>query len=227
MENVTNTGINKDYYWQDDSKVPKADENNGQLTQEDFFSLLTEQLSMQDPTKPVDNDKMVQQMTSFTMADSLSSLNQKFDQFAQSMTSNQALQASSLVGQQVLLQSSNMVLKEGQPVTGVIVNESRASNMKLTIENQYGETVRVMDAGSQDAGNIDFGWDGTDQNGNPVPPGNYKLTASATVDGEQTTVPTAIHRHVNSVSMGSNGQGVILNLYGDESVTLGDVMEIG
>lgn len=38
-----------------DSETKKS--NNQQLTQEDFFSLLSRQLSMQDPFKPVDNDR--------------------------------------------------------------------------------------------------------------------------------------------------------------------------
>ncbi|MCC5852310.1 MAG: flagellar hook assembly protein FlgD, partial [Alkalimonas sp.] len=76
--NATN-GLNNDLYWQEESKVPER--NNGALTQADFFALLTQQLAFQDPTKPVENDQMIAQMTNFTMADGISSLNNNFKSF--------------------------------------------------------------------------------------------------------------------------------------------------
>ena len=95
MSSIDNK-INNDLYWQKDNATP--DNKNGQLTQEDFFALLTEQLSNQDPTKPVDNDQMIAQMTNFTMADSLSQLNDKFDAFATSMTSTSLYRRQALLG---------------------------------------------------------------------------------------------------------------------------------
>jgi len=86
VNTINNTGLNTDLYWQEET-VKIADGTEQQLSQEDFFSMLTEQLANQDPTKPVDNDQMVAQMTSFTMADGISQLNEKFETFASSMTS--------------------------------------------------------------------------------------------------------------------------------------------
>jgi len=42
-----------------------------QLNQEDFFSLLSQQLAYQDPFKPVDNSEMIAQMASFTTAEGI------------------------------------------------------------------------------------------------------------------------------------------------------------
>ena len=127
MNTINNTGLNTDLYWQEET-VKIADGTEQQLTQEDFFSMLTEQLANQDPTAPVDNDQMVAQMTSFTMADGISQLNEKFESFASSMTSNQALQASSLIGQNVLVQGNvGYMANEGDGISGVIVNEKNSS----------------------------------------------------------------------------------------------------
>ncbi|MDF2178326.1 flagellar hook assembly protein FlgD [Aliiglaciecola sp. CAU 1673] len=224
MNTINNSNLSN-LRWQEETGVPEN--KNGQLTQEDFFSLLTEQLSMQDPTKPVDNDQMIAQMTSFTMADSLNKLNTNFENFAASMTSNQALQASSLIGQNVLVLGNQGVLKSGSDVSGVIVNEKAGHEMKITIENGIGQTVRVLELGSNQPGNIEFSWDGTDGRGNVLPPGDYKFTARAKVGNEVKEVPLAMHRHVNSVSLASSSQGVILNLSGNQSIKLTDVLEIG
>lgn len=229
MNTIDNQGIKSknDLFWQEE-KVKVADGSEQKLSQEDFFSMLTEQLSNQDPTKPVDNDQMVAQMTSFTMADGISSLNEKFDNFATSMTSNQALQASSLIGQDVLVQGNvGVVNAMGEGMSGVVVNEETVQNMKVTIQNQYGEVVKTIDAGTQPAGNIEFEWDGTDQRGNPMPPGQYVVSATGEVGGEGVQISTAMNRHVGSVSLAGANQGVILNLDGDVSINLEDVIQIG
>lgn len=225
MNPINNTGLSNDLYWQEEEV--KVGNQNGQLTQEDFFSLLTEQLSMQDPTKPVDNDQMIAQMTSFTMADSLSQLNTKFDEFATSMTSNQALQASSLIGQRVLLEGNVGTLQEEGNMTAMVISGERVNDMKVTVENGIGQVVRTMNLGDQQAGNIEFSWDGKDQSGNVMPPGNYRIRASGSAGGEGVELPTATYHKVNSVSLASSNQGVVLNLYGNSSVKLSDVMEIG
>lgn len=228
MSTISNTpGINNDLYWQEEG-VKIADESDQRLSQEDFFSLLTEQLANQDPTKPVDNDQMVAQMTSFTMADGISALNEKFESFAASMTSNQALQASSLIGQQVLVEGNiGHMSQAGEGFTGVLVNEQTVQDLKINIENQYGEIVKTMNVGTQAAGNIQFAWDGTDNSGNGMPPGDYVISANGSVDGEGTSVPIAVNRQVGSVSMTGSSQGIVLNLAGDVSISLGDVIQIG
>ncbi|MCU7554965.1 flagellar hook assembly protein FlgD [Alteromonas sp. ASW11-19] len=224
---IINNGLKTDLYWQEE-KVKVADGSEQKLSQEDFFSMLTEQLANQDPTKPVDNDQMVAQMTSFTMADGISELNTKFESFAASMTSNQALQASSLIGQNVLVEGNvGHMASPGAGLSGVVVNEETAQNMTITIQNQFGEVVKTIDAGTQPAGNVQFNWDGTDARGNIMPPGDYVISATGEVNGEGTQISTAVNRHVGSVSLAGSGQGVILNLDGDVSINLDDVIQIG
>ncbi|MGJ8681967.1 flagellar hook assembly protein FlgD [Paraglaciecola sp.] len=224
---TVNNGLNSKLYWQEET-TPVADDSNQKLSQEDFFSLLTEQLANQDPTKPVDNDQMVAQMTSFTMADGIEQLNTKFSDFATSMTSNQALQASSLIGQQVLLQGDVAYMNgSGQGVSGVVINQETVQELEITIQTEAGEIVRTINAGTKGAGNIEFNWDGTDANGNQMPPGNYVVQAQGKVGGESQIIPTAVNRHVDSVSLAASSQGIILNLNGNVSVTLDDVIQIG
>lgn len=227
MDTFINKGLSTDYYWQPETPAV-ADDSNQSLSQADFFSLLTEQLANQDPTKPVDNDQMVAQMTSFTMADGIDQLNTKFENFANSMTSNQALQASSLIGQQVLLQGDiGFMSAEGQGLSGVVINEKTVQDLKISIENGAGEVIKVINVGTQAAGNIQFSWDGTNTSGNIMPPGDYVIKAQGKVAGESVELPTAVNRHVDSVSMGGSSQGIILNLDGDVSVKLDDVIQIG
>ena len=59
--------------------------------------------------------------------------------------------------------------------------------------------------------------------GFPVNP----VKAQGKVNGEEQTLVTAINRHVDSVSLAGSSQGIILNLDGDVSVKLDEVLQIG
>ncbi len=228
MNVLEQRSIGKDLYWNTEPEVPVSDGTEQTLKQEDFFALLTEQLANQDPTKPVDNDQMVAQMTSFTTADGISQLNEQFTSFAASMTSNQALQASSLIGQSVLV-TGNIGHRgnETDSISGVIINEDTSQDTQIQVLDSAGAVVRTIDIGTQPPGNISFNWDGTDNQGNILPPGDYAIQVQGNVFGEATALPTAINRHVDSVSLTGSGQGVVLNLDGDVSIKLDDVIEIG
>ena len=130
-DTIRNTGLNQQLYWQPET-VPVADGTEQQLSQEDFFALLTEQLSNQDPTKPVDNDQLVAQMTSFTTADGVQQLNEQFETFSASMTSNQALQASSLIGQDVLIADNKGYMSNaGEGISGLLTIKPRKTCKSL------------------------------------------------------------------------------------------------
>lgn len=207
------------------TNVDSADPNKA-LGQEDFFALLTQQLSYQDPTKPVENDQMISQMTSFTMADGISNMNESFADFAASMTSNQALQASSLVGQQVLV-PGNVVAKSGEgAMAGTFTTPLASHNTKIRIEDEAGQLVRTIDIGSFQPGKHRFEWDGLDNNGNPTADGKYKMTVEGTVGNESTSLPISTYAHVQSVSIGANGAGLTLNT-NNGAVKLDDIEQIG
>ncbi|WNO61836.1 flagellar hook assembly protein FlgD [Rheinheimera sp. MMS21-TC3] len=244
--NVNNSNVNNSaldgMYWGEKNKV--ADKNNGALTQSDFFALLTQQLAFQDPTKPVENDQMIAQMTNFTMADGINSLNKSFAGFAENMSSNQALQASSLVGRSVLTQSDEIVFTGDTLSRGNITLDKPATSMKISIENDKGEVIQSFSVDNPKVGKNDFIWDGS-HNGtgsevdadavegdedvvNRVKAGVYKIKVDvAYTDGSNSSLPVNVYTPVGSVSMngGANGS-IMLNLLGLGAVKLSDVLEV-
>ena len=222
---VNNNSALDGMYWNPETKVP--DKNNGALTQSDFFALLTQQLAYQDPTKPVENDQMIAQMTNFTMADGIGSLNESFKGFAESMTSNQALQASSLVGRSVLTQSEDIVFTGDTLSRGTIELDKPATMMKVRIENEKGELVRSFSVENPKTGKNDFVWDGTDANDEAVAAGVYKIKVDVSyTDGKTASLPVNVYTPVGSVSMNGTGGGIMLNLLGLGAVKLSDVLEV-
>ena len=116
---------------------------------------------------------------------------------------------------------------EGDGISGVVINEETVQNMTITIQNELGEVVKTIDAGTQPAGNVQFEWDGLDKNGDPVKAGNFGVTVTGEINGEGVQLSTAVNRHIGSVSLAGSGQGIILNLDGNVSISLDDVIQIG
>lgn len=235
---VNNNSALDGMYWDNTDKVP--DKNDGALTQADFFALLTQQLAYQDPTKPVENDQMIAQMTNFTMADGIGSLNESFKGFAESMTSNQALQASSLVGRSVLTQSEEIVFTGETLSRGTIELDKAATMMKVRIENEKGELVQTFSVENPQLGKNEFVWDGTymesgvgsadevdGELSERVRAGVYKVKVEVSyADGTNASLPANVYSPVGSVSLNGTGGGVTLNLLGLGPVKLSDVLEV-
>lgn len=225
METVSGTNPLDGIRWQkEEYKV--AEENNGMLTQEDFFALLTQELANQDPTKPVDNNEMISQMTAFSTTDGVAELNEQFNTFASSMTSSQALQASSLVGRSVLVDDNVFGMTEGESVKGKVVTEDPASNVNIYVENIAGEIIQTVPVGSVPAGGHVFNWDGQTSNGEAAPEGAYRFRIVGLVNGEASELQSMTYRNVESVTLAGAGGSIVLNLNGGSNMNLSDVVEV-
>ncbi len=221
---ITNPATEK-LRWQEEDIT--TNEINGQLGQEDFFTLLTTQLSMQDPMNPTSNEDMIAQMTQFTMAEGISDLGSKFDQLSASMTSNQALEASSLVGRNVLTASS-VAYSDGNGISGQIPLQNSTQNVIVEVKHQNGQSV-AMSYGNQNAGMLDFAWDGKGPDGETWPPGQYQITVNGLPAGETEAqqIPVLTYGNVSSVTLGQNGTGLELNIQGLGSIGLADILAVG
>lgn len=198
-----------------------------ELGQEDFLALLTTQLAQQDPFKPLDNTEFISQMAEFSSLESLQSLQESFADLASAMTSNQALQASALVGRTVLVPSGIASYDGSTDVTGIVaLSDAIATDSTLIIEDELGQVVRTMELGDLTQGPNEFSWDGTDENGNTVNPGFYSIRVSGGVFGQETNLATGVFARVDSVNLGGSQGGIYLNLDGLGSVSLDDVSQI-
>jgi flagellar basal-body rod modification protein FlgD len=227
MESVKDTAVSPldALRWKKESNVPENN-NSGQLGQEDFFALLTQQLAHQDPTKPVENNEMISQMTSFSMNAGIDTLNKSFGDFSSTMSSSQALQASSLVGRNVLVDNNIFGMPEGQGANGKISTDMPATNVVLNIENAAGEVIRTVAVGDLPKGEHPFTWDGKNKDGDPAATGLYRFRVAGNVDGEPTEMQAMTYRRVDSVTLAGTGGNVQLNLNDGESMALKDIVEI-
>ncbi|MDX1302374.1 flagellar hook assembly protein FlgD [Photobacterium sp.] len=199
-----------------------------ELKQEDFLSLLTKQLAQQDPFKPVGNDQMIAQMASFATVDGITKMNEQFGSLNSAMTSNQALQASSLVGRDVLIPSTTGVKQADGGITGMVKLPQALNNTLVRVENAQGQLIKSFDLGAKPPGEHRLEWDGTDENGNQLPEGRYKLKVAGLVNGKNQEFDVSTYANVNSVLLGNGDGNVMLNLAGfDSPFKLAEVLEVG
>ena len=110
---------------QNDVQKATTKSNKSELGQEEFMALMTAQLKNQDPLKPSSDTDFIAQMAQFSSVDSLEKLNKNFESMAQQLTSNQSLQAASMVGKQVLVPSNNTYFNGSNATTGAVSLDTR------------------------------------------------------------------------------------------------------
>jgi flagellar basal-body rod modification protein FlgD len=215
----------------------KDDPQANELGQTAFLELMIAQLNNQDPLSPKENGEFIAQLAQFSSVEGLERLNGNFDSFAKSFTSNQALQASSLVGRSVTVPSETGVTDMNGVLSGVIEVPESSANVTMQIFDQSGQLVDEISLGARPAQDMVFRWNGaqleidgelldgyTPPSGQALPPGKYTIRASASQGGEKVGLATAVSANVNSVTLG-NGGAITLNLAGIGPVSIEDVKQ--
>ncbi|MDI1277121.1 flagellar hook assembly protein FlgD [Methylobacter sp.] len=197
------------------------------LGQEQFLKLMTTQMTHQDPTKPMENGAFLTQIAQFGTVSGIQDLQKSFGDFASSINSSQALQATSLVGRQVSAPGTKGVLGVGGDITGDINLAGSATSVKVAVTDATtGEVVQTLDLGPHSEGKVPFSWDGANSNGVMSNPGVYKIEATAYVDGKNTVLETDINSKVDSVTMANGANGMKVNLSGLDSVDFNKIKQI-
>lgn len=199
---------------------------SNELGKDEFMKLLVTQMENQNPLEPQDNGEFIAQLAQFSSLEGIDNLNDTMSGFVNSFQSNQALEASMLVGRQVQVQTDTAWMQQGEPFSGVIELPSSSPSVRVSIYDESGTLVRNLDLGSRSGGDLDFLWNGTDSSGNVLPSGNYTIKAEAQLDGEAQQLNTLLGANVNSVTLGAGGTGMTLNLAGIGKVSMSDVRTI-
>lgn len=211
FEDITNLGLDLQ---------PEAEAN--ELGQEEFLELMITQLRNQDPFQPLESGEFLGQLAQFGTVQGLAELNTEFSSLAESLVSNQALQASNLVGRDVLIQSSLAVLGE-EGVGGAVEVPASTSAVQIEVTDTAGAVVQTIQLGAQAPGLARFNWNGITDFG-PAAEGVYNFRAQFFNGREMQDVPVLTQANVSSVTFGS--QGLSLSLRGLGEIPFTAVKEI-
>jgi len=206
--------------------------NISDMGSDDFLELMIAQMKHQDPTKPMDQMAFMSQLAEFSSLSGIQELNGSFGELSTNLTGAQAVQASSLVGRSVAMDSQTASLTPvGRNDAGEIVNLLSATVDMGTgsdggvfeVRDDAGQLVfsGQLPAGS---GNIPVVWDGEASDGSRLPAGDYNISARVERGGDLRDARVYGHDTVISVAIGSGNQ-VTLNLASGRAVDVSDVKE--
>lgn len=214
----------------------KKAEDKNELGQDAFLELMIAQMKNQSPLDPTDNGQFVSQLAEFSNVEALDKMNNNFDAFTNSFMSNQALQASSLVGRSVTVPGDKGEMGTDGMISGVATIPASSNDVTLEIYTEGGVLLEDISLGGQQAGEMNFRWNGAqiEVNGKlldwqssrtDITTGIYKMKISGSVNGKPEQFDTALSANVSSVTLGTDSQ-VTLNLSGLGSVPMSQVKQI-
>ena len=211
------------------SDASKTATGSQSLGKDAFLQLLVTQLKNQNPLSPQDNGAFVAQLAQFSSLEGINTLNDSVNNISSNFSSSQALQASSLVGRSIIIQTDKAMVDTSKSMTGSVDVTAAVGNVSVKITDKDGNVVRTVDMGAQSAGAQSFIWDGKNDKGEVAPAGTYTFNATTKNDkGDAVALATSLPATVTSVTLSKTGGEMLLNLAGGMgSVKLSQIQTIG
>jgi flagellar basal-body rod modification protein FlgD len=163
-----------------------------------FLTLLTAQLSNQDPLNPVDSAAFTQQLVQYSQVEQQIETNDQLKSLlAQAGVSNGAA-AVAYIGKNAVLDSDIARLSGGAATWGYDVTGAQG-NVQLVVQDAGGKPVFSKTVPAQ-SGAQTFTWDGKDSSGRLLADGAYRLAVTAKdSDGETVTPAMSVFETITGI----------------------------
>lgn len=175
---ITSTGLNAatnaEYATANTSKDKSI------LGKDDFMKLLLTELQYQDPTEPMDSEKILTQTSQLASLESSENTNKALASLAATMSASQQFSTISAIGKTADLGSNAISFDKGTATTFEMYFPDNIERGDIQILDVNGNTLKTLDVGSNPKGVYQFTWDGTDSSGQTLNSGVYYATASYT-----------------------------------------------
>lgn len=204
-------------------------EDKSVLGKDDFMKLLLIELQNQDPTEPMDSEKILTQTSQLAGLESSENTNKALEELTAALTSTQEFSTISAIGKRADLGSDAIEHDKGSESTfelyfpedvasGVIEITDLEDNVISTINVELDEDEEFKASGV-----YQFSWDGTDLNGAAAESGIYRVNANYT-DTQGATQTTRVGAYpIESVRF---EEGKTYFKLGSNYVALDDVAEV-
>ncbi len=207
-------------------KPEQQAKKKNELGQDEFLKLMLTQLKFQDPFKPMENGEFIAQMAQFSTVTGIDQMQKSMEALSNSLVSNQALQAASLVGRDVLAAGQTATLGETGGIDGAYELPASANPVTLTIHDSSGKLIRTVDLGSQSAGRQNFSWDGKANDGSRAPAGQYEIRIEYGSGENAAAAEVLIRNQIASVNFSANGSQISLTTQDGQTLSFSDIRQI-
>ncbi len=150
------------------------------LDKDDFMTLMLVELQHQDPTEPMDSEKILSQTSQLATLEASENTNKALSDLAASLGMSQQFSTISAIGKTADIGSNAVVFEEGSATTFEMYFPDDVQQGNIEITDVNGNILKKLDVGTNPKGVYKFTWDGTDSGGNTLDSGIYYASASYT-----------------------------------------------
>ena len=136
----------------------KAKTDNDLEGADRFLKLLVAQMKNQDPLNPLDNAEVTTQMAQISTVSGIEKMNRSIEQMLGSFNQNQAMQATGLIGREVVLEGSGLRLDAEGKGGGAFQLAGAADKVTVDILASSGAVLDTIELGALGAGTHSFDW---------------------------------------------------------------------
>ena len=173
---ITSTGLNAATNPELQSSTATA--NKTVLGKDDFMTLLLVELQHQDPTEPMDSEKILTQTSQLAGLESAENTNKALEELAASLGATQQFSTISAIGKTADLGSNAIAYDEGDTTSFEIYFPDEVASGTIEILDGNSNIISTMPMEANPSGVYQFDWNGTLSNGSTAESGVYYITAS-------------------------------------------------
>ncbi|WDP89807.1 MAG: flagellar hook capping protein [Desulfobacter sp.] len=195
------------------SYTPREDETaqkNDALGRDAFLTMLVAQLKNQDPLNPMDGTDFSAQLAQFSQLEQLMNLNETMEGVAGNSGGGSSSDIMDYIGKEVAGKVDTIALQDGTASSGYFSIDTPAE-VKVTVTDAKGNTVRTFNLGQQEAGGHTITWDGKDSSGKMADDGTYTYTVSANYGAGFTDLSSTVSGEVQGVSYSNGNAFLVVN----------------
>lgn len=150
---------------------------NSVLDKDDFLNLLLLELKYQDPTAPMDSEKILTQTSQLATLESTENTNKALETLASALSASMQFNGIAAIGKIADTGSNAVILEDGQDVDFQLYFPTDIASGDINVMDVNGNILRTIQTGSASAGVDAYTWDGKDNNGVELDAGVYYIEA--------------------------------------------------
>jgi flagellar basal-body rod modification protein FlgD len=150
-----------------------------QLDKDDFMRIMITEMRHQDPTKPMDSDRMATQMAQITSVEQLKNVSNAIEKMTEKNSASDRLAMSGMIGKTVTVDKGRFAHQKGtiSPVSFDLPED--AAKIKISILDERGDEVAQRELEPMKAGTNLYNWDGITASNTQGNTGNYLVRVEA------------------------------------------------
>ena len=155
----------------------RTDTENG-LGQDAFLKMFMAQVTTQDPLNPMDNTEFTAQLATFSQLERLTEIASSLESLESMKTAINKNTSMSYIGREITVAGNSVAVTDGE-ASVLSYSLAATGDVRAVVTDSAGKTVYTEELGMITEGRNHFKWNGTDNSGDVVANGTYKVTLMA------------------------------------------------